>query len=66
MEAIISLVLANLPTILQAGKAGFDFIASVRTAAKQSGEWTDANEAEFQDKIAKEAISPEWKLDSAV
>ena len=64
MPALILLIIANLPTILAAGKAGFDFIASVRTAAKQSGEWTEEHEAEFQALFAKEAVDPAWQLDA--
>ena len=64
MTAIIALILANLPTIMQAGQVGFNFINGIRTAAKQSGEWTDQNEADFQSKIASEKLDPAWQLDA--
>ena len=64
MTALIALVLANLPTIIQAGQAGFKFIQSVRAAAQQAGEWTDAQEAEFQAKLAAQALDPAWQLDA--
>ena len=64
MPAIIALILANLPTLIQAGQAGFNFIASIRTAAKQSGEWSPQNEADFQALLAKETLDPAWQLDA--
>ena len=38
MSAIIALILANLPTIISAGEAGYKFVMSVRSAAQQSGD----------------------------
>ena len=63
MPAIIALILANLPLIISTGEAGFKFIASIRTAAKQSGEWTDEVEAQFQHQIGVEELDPAWHLD---
>ena len=64
MPALVALILANLPTIITAGEAGWKFIQSVRTAAKQSGEWTDEVEAAFQAKLAAESITPAWLPDA--
>ena len=64
MQILIPLILENLPSILKVGKAGYDFIQSVRSAAQQSGEWTDAQEAEFQAKLADESIDPAWLPDA--
>lgn len=61
---VIALILDNLPTIISAGKAGYDFVMSVRTSAQQSGEWTPEQEAEFQAKLAAEAIDPAWLPDA--
>ncbi len=66
MQAVIALILANLPAIISAGKAGFDFIQSVRQSAQQAGEWTADMELEFQSKLAGEAIDPAWLPDAAV
>lgn len=66
MQNIIALILANLSTIIEAGKAGFDFVQHVRAAAKQSGEWTEAQEAEFQEKLAAQAIDSAWLTDAAL
>ena len=54
----------GLPTLIQAGQAGFNFIASIRTAAKQSGEWSPQNEADFQALLAKETLDPAWQIDA--
>ncbi len=64
MQALIALILANLPTIISAGEAGYKFVASIRAAAKQSGEWTEADEAKFQEKLAQEAVDPAWQMDA--
>lgn len=63
MQNVIALILANLPTLIEAGKAGFDFVQSVRATAQQSGEWTEAQEAEFQAKLAEQAFLPAWQCD---
>ncbi|MDD5139384.1 MAG: hypothetical protein PHY43_03870 [Verrucomicrobiales bacterium] len=65
METAIALILANLPTIIQTGEAGWKWITSVRAAAKQSGEWTESIEADFQAKLASESLDPAWQLHDA-
>jgi hypothetical protein len=65
MQNVIALILANLPAIIEAGKSGYDFIQSVRAAAQQAGEWTEAQEAEFQAKLAEQTIDPAWQCDPA-
>ena len=64
MTAIITLVLANLPAIISLGKSGYDLVHAIRVAAQQSGEWSDAAEAEFQKKLADEEIDPAWLPDA--
>lgn len=61
---IIALILANLPTIISAGEAGWKFITSVRATLSQSGEWTPEIESEFQAKLLAEAIDPAWLNDA--
>ena len=63
MPALIALILANLPTIISAGEAGYSYIASIRAAAQQSGEWTPEIEAQFQAALAAQAIDPAWLND---
>ena len=63
MQAIIALILANLPTIISAGEAGWKFIQSVRSAAQQSGEWTAEQESQFLALLEKETIDPAWQMD---
>lgn len=62
---IIALILANLPTILAVGEAGYKFVQSVRTSAQQTGEWTPAIEAQYQATLAQYGLAPEWQPDSA-
>ena len=61
---MIALILANLPTIISAGEAGYKFVMSVRSAAQQSGEWTDAQETAFQASLTAEACDPAWQPDA--
>ena len=61
---IIALILANLPTIISAGEAGWKFITSVRTTLQQSGAWTPEIEAQFQAALDNEVVDPAWLNDA--
>lgn len=54
-------VIALLPSIISAVTSGVEAIRKIRQAAKQTGEWTDAQEAEFQDLISKLNTEPQWQ-----
>jgi|GEM_PF-2161920 len=62
---IIALILANLPTIISAGEAGWKFITSVRAAAQQSGDWTAEAEAAFQALLVSESVDAAWATTAA-
>lgn len=62
-EAIIALVLANLPSILKAGGAVVSFISGIRDAAKQTQQWDATHEAAFQQLLANASAQPEWQPD---
>ena len=64
MQAIVALILANLPEIIKLGQAGYNLIVAARAAMQQSGEWTADMELAFQSKLAAEAIDPAWLPDS--
>jgi hypothetical protein len=65
-SALIALILANLPAILQAGSAILGFVTQVRAAAVQTGQWTPAMEAAFNAAVAAANNSPEWQTDSQI
>lgn len=54
-------MLTLLPSLITAGKDLFKMISEIRSAAKQSGEWTDEHEAEFQKLLTEAADKPHWK-----
>jgi hypothetical protein len=54
-------ILAMLPSLIAAGKDIYKMVSEIRTAAKQSGEWTDAHEAEFQSLLDTAAKAPHWQ-----
>ena len=62
----IALILTYLPQIIQAGESVYDFIVSLRTAANQSGEWTNEAEQTFRDYLRTladtRAQTPDAKL----
>ena len=62
----IAIILANLPAIIQGGSALIGFIAQVRAAATQTGEWTPAMEAQFNAMVAAANSAPEWQTDAQV
>lgn len=61
---ILALVLANLPSIIQAGADVIGFVAQIRAAATQTGQWTPAMEAQFNAMVAAANAAPEWETDS--
>lgn len=62
----LALILANLPAIIQAGSAVIGFVAQVRAAAVQTGQWTPAMEAQFNAMVAAANSAPEWQTDAQV
>ena len=63
IEAIIALVLTNLPGIIKAGTAVYEFVTQVRTAAQQNSQWTPALEQQYQDYLRSLATAPEQQQD---
>ena len=63
-EAIIALILTNLPSIIKAGQAVYGFVAGVRKAATQTAQWTDQNEADYQAYILTLSKAPEQQPDA--
>lgn len=44
--------------------SGLQWILKTRAAAMQSGEWTLAQEQDFQEKIVRKMSEPHWQPDS--
>lgn len=69
MAAILVLLpqlIALIPT-LSVGVANLiSFIASVRSAAQQSGEWTPELEKQFVDTLIARGSTDAWKTDAAL
>jgi hypothetical protein len=63
MPPLLALVVANLPAIVKSGQTVVEFIRRERQVAVQSGEWTDAHEAEFSALLAAAGRSPAWQPD---
>jgi hypothetical protein len=63
MSAIVALIIQNLPAILATGQAGISWIAHVRQAAQQSGEWTPQAEEAFTQSLLHMALEPQWRPD---
>lgn len=61
----LSLILAALPAIIQGGTAVVNFVEQLRTATQQTGEWTDAQEQQYQTLLAQEAQAPEQQPDKS-
>lgn len=57
MPALIAL----LPTLLQGIREAVSVINAIRAAARQTGELTPEQDAEFQAKLDATFASPEWK-----
>lgn len=63
MPPLLALVVANLPAIIKSGQTVIEFCRRERTVAVQSGEWTDAHEAEFAALLAAAGRTPAWQPD---
>ena len=59
----LALILQYLPQIIAGGTEVIQFVQQLRTAAQQTGEWTDAQEQQFLALIAQEAKQPEQQPD---
>jgi hypothetical protein len=65
--ALLPQLIALIPTISTGVGSLISFIASVRTAAQQTSEWTPALEAAFVNAvIAKASSDNAWKTDAQV
>jgi hypothetical protein len=62
---ILTLILANLPAIIQGGTAAWQFISKVREAAQQTGEWNAEHEALFQAQLTVAQAAPQWQPDKS-
>lgn len=63
MTAIIAALIPLIPSLIQIGQAGISFIAQIKTAAQQTGEWSDAADKAFTDGLANMATQPQWQPD---
>jgi hypothetical protein len=63
MEAILLLLLTNLPAIIKGGTAVVELIGTIRTAALQSDVWTPEHEAAYQAQLSAATTAPEWQPD---
>lgn len=61
---ILSIVIANLPALIKAGQAGFEFVQSVREAAQQNEEWTPEMESVYQTAMNDANNAPESQTDA--
>jgi hypothetical protein len=69
MAAILPLLpglIALIPTITTGLSSLIAFIASIRTAAKQTSEWTPELEALFVNALIAKASTDAWKTDSEI
>ena len=57
----IATILSLAPSVIKAGSDLWQFISKIRETAKQSGEWTDADEAAFQAKLDGASNQDHWK-----
>ena len=67
MAAILALLpglIALIPTITTGIGQLIAFIAAIRTAAQQSGEWTPALETAFVDALIAKGSTDAWKTDA--
>jgi hypothetical protein len=67
MAAIIALMpglIALIPTISTGISSLIAFIAAIRTAAKQTSEWTPEIEALFVNALIAKASTDAWKTDA--
>jgi len=62
--SILSIFLANLPALIQAGGILGTYVADMIAAFKQSGEWTPEAEAAYQAQLTNANTAPESKTDA--
>lgn len=62
--ALVATILPLLPTIEADISGLIQFISGVRSAAKQSGEWTNAQESAFVDALIASAKTRAWTPDA--
>lgn len=62
--ALIPIILQYLPQITLGVENLVAWIASIRLAAKQTGEWTDAMEAQYRASLLQAGIEPEYQPDA--
>lgn len=53
-------ILALLPILVKLGENVYTFVEAERARLKQTGEWTDADEASWQAHLAQRAQQP-WQ-----
>ena len=69
MAALLALLpglISLIPTISTGIQHLIAFIATIRTAAQQSGEWTPALEAQFVDALIAKGSTDAWKTDAEI
>ena len=60
MSAIITLFLTSLPSLLAAGESLYGYITGMKTALRQSAQWTDEHDAQWQAALIAAGMDPEW------
>jgi hypothetical protein len=69
MAAILALLpglIQLIPTITTGISSLIAFIAAIRSAAKQTGEWTTDLEKSFIDALIAKASTDAWKTDAQI
>lgn len=61
MTAIVAALIPMIPSLIQ---GGIGLINSIRTAAQQTNEWTDAAEAAYQQALNAANNAPESRTDT--
>lgn len=60
MSTIISLFLANLPSLIAGGESLVSYISGMKSALSQTAEWTDVQDAQWQQQLIAAGKDPEW------
>jgi hypothetical protein len=61
----IAAILALLPSVISGVQSTIEYIKKVRETAKQTGEWPQEIEDQFQASIDAMSDDPAWKPDNA-
>ena len=64
MTMLLPIVLQYLPTIETGAEHLWAWVMSVRSAAQQSGEWTDENESQFRAALQASGKDPAYQPDA--